>query len=305
MDQENLQKYRRLVMLAGTASVSTAVLFIVIKFVVWMFSGSSVIFASLTDSIFDMLASLINLLALRFSLAPPDKEHRFGHHKSQSLASLAQAAFIGGSAVLLIIHGVQRCISPEEVSHIGAALIVSIVCIVFSVLLVLLQTYVYSKTKSESIAADRLHYISDVSLNLGVVAALVLSSFGYMFADGLFAALIGGFILKGAYEIGMKAVQTLLDRSLSSEDMQKILEAIVKTEGVKDIHDLKTHSAGPMVYVQGHIVLDGGMSLFDAHEIVTLAEKRVRVHFPDAEITLHMEPDNFETRTSVNFTDEI
>ena len=68
MDQENLQKYRRLVMLAGTASVSTAVLFIVIKFVVWMFSGSSVIFASLTDSIFDMLASLINLLALRFSL---------------------------------------------------------------------------------------------------------------------------------------------------------------------------------------------------------------------------------------------
>lgn len=147
MDQENLQKYRRLVMLAGTASVSTAVLFIVIKFVVWMFSGSSVIFASLTDSIFDMLASLINLLALRFSLAPPDKEHRFGHHKSQSLASLAQAAFIGGSAVLLIIHGVQRCISPEEVSHIGAALIVSIVCIVFTVLLVLLQTYVYSKTK--------------------------------------------------------------------------------------------------------------------------------------------------------------
>ena len=93
---------------------------------------------------------------------------------------------------------------------------------------------------------------------------------------------------------------------LFSDDILLILLIyFLYTEGVKDIHDLKTHSAGPMVYVQGHIVLDGGMSLFDAHEIVSLAEKRVRVYFPDAEITLHMEPDNFETRTSVNFTDEI
>lgn len=305
MSQVNLDGYRKLVMLAGIASVSTAVLFIAIKFLVWLLSGSSVIFASLTDSMFDMLASLVNLLALRYSLTPPDKEHRFGHHKSQALASLAQAAFIGGSAALLIIHGVQRCINPEQVQHIGVALIVSIVSIVFTILLVLLQTYVYSKTKSESIAADRLHYLSDVSLNLGVIVSLVLSSFGYLFADGLFASVIGILIFRGAYEIGMKAVQILLDRSLNSHDMQKILQAIVSTDGVKDIHDLKTHRAGPMVYIQGHIVMDGAINLFDAHEIVSAAEKKIRADFADAEITLHMEPDNFETRTSVNFTDEI
>ncbi|MDY6466895.1 MAG: cation transporter, partial [Succinivibrio dextrinosolvens] len=102
MQNTQLEQYRKLVLLAGGASVITAVLFILIKFGVWMISSSTVIFASLTDSIFDLLASLVNLLALRFSLLPPDDEHRFGHHKSQSLASLAQAAFIGGSAVLLI-----------------------------------------------------------------------------------------------------------------------------------------------------------------------------------------------------------
>ena len=89
--------YKTLVMLAGFASVATAVILIAIKGIVWFFSGSTSIFASLTDSMFDALASFINLLALRYSLTPPDDEHRFGHYKSQSLASLAQAAFIGGS----------------------------------------------------------------------------------------------------------------------------------------------------------------------------------------------------------------
>ena len=171
MHNTQLEQYRKLVLLAGGASVITAVLFILIKFGVWMISSSTVIFASLTDSIFDLLASLVNLLALRFSLLPPDDEHRFGHHKSQSLASLAQAAFIGGSAVLLISHGIERCVNPVYIEHIDLALYVSIICIIFTILLVVFQTYVFRKTQSEAIAADRLHYLSDVSLNIGVIIA--------------------------------------------------------------------------------------------------------------------------------------
>ena len=184
-----LQRYKKLVMLAGGASVATAILFIIIKLVVWIISSSTVIFASLTDSIFDLLASLVNLLALKFSLAPPDKEHRFGHHKSQALASLAQAAFIGGSSVLLVVHGIERCLHPQGVLYLDLAIIVSVVSIVITVLLVLLQTYVYRLTKSEAISADRLHYLSDVTLNIGVLLALALSYYGYLWADGLFASL--------------------------------------------------------------------------------------------------------------------
>ena len=185
-----LQRYKKLVMIAGGASVATAILFIIIKFVVWVISSSTVIFASLTDSIFDLLASLVNLLALKFSLSPPDKEHLYGHHKSQALASLAQAAFIGGSSVLLVIHGIERCLHPQGVLYLDLAIIVSVISIVITVLLVLLQTYVYRLTRSEAISADRLHYLSDVTLNIGVLLALALSYYGYLWADGLFASLI-------------------------------------------------------------------------------------------------------------------
>lgn len=298
-----LQRYKKLVMIAGGASVATAILFIIIKLVVWIISSSTVIFASLTDSIFDLLASLVNLLALKFSLAPPDKEHRFGHHKSQALASLAQAAFIGGSSVLLVVHGIERCIHPQGVLYLDLAIIVSVISIVITVLLVLLQTYVYRLTRSEAICADRLHYLSDVTLNVGVLLALALSYYGYLWADGLFASLIGLFIMKGAYVIGFRAVQTLLDKSLGRNSIKKIINAIHSVGDVKSIHDLKTHRAGPMVYIQGHLVLDGNMDLFKAHDIVDEIEKRIRIDFPDAEIILHMEPDTQSTYEDVVFFD--
>ncbi|MBQ5851474.1 MAG: cation diffusion facilitator family transporter, partial [Lachnospiraceae bacterium] len=183
------------------------------------------------------------------------------------------------------------------------AIIVSVVSIVITVLLVILQTYVYSLTKSEAISADRLHYLSDVTLNIGVLVALALSYYGYMWADGLFASLIGLFIMKGAYEIGFRAVQTLLDKSLGKNSLKKIIKAIHSVGEVKSIHDLKTHRAGPMVYIQGHLVLDGNMNLFKAHDIVDEIEKKIRIDFPDAEIILHMEPDTQSTYEDVVFFD--
>ena len=303
MEEQSLQRYKKLVLLAGAASVCTAVLFILIKLTVWIMSASTVIFASLTDSIFDLLASLVNLLALKFSLAPPDKEHRFGHHKSQALASLAQAAFIGGSAVLLVVHGVERCINPEPVHHLDLAIIVSIVSIVITIFLVLFQTYVFKTNYSEAIAADRLHYLSDVTLNIGVMVALFLSYYGYDWADGLFAALIGIFIFKGAYEIGMHAIETLLDKNLDPKSVTKILRRINEAQGVKSCHDLKAHRAGPMVYIQGHLVMDANLSLEKAHEITDSVENNIRQDFPEAEIILHMEPDVKSTYDTVQFDD--
>lgn len=299
----NLKSYKKLVILAGVASVCTSILFILIKLAVWLVSSSTVIFASLTDSMFDLLASLVNLLALRFSLTPPDKEHRFGHHKSQSLASLAQSAFIGGSAVLLVVHGVERFINPQEVLHLNLAIMVSVISIVITIFLVAFQTYVYKRTKSEAICADRLHYLSDVTLNSGVILALFLSYYGYKWADGLFAALIGLFIFKGAYTIGIGAVQTLLDKTLDVKSLTKIIKCVAQEKGVKSFHDLKAHSAGPMVYIQVHLVMDGSLSLEKAHDIADKVEQNIRKDFPDAEIILHMEPDEKSTYDNVQFED--
>lgn len=295
--------YKTLVMLAGFASVATASILIAIKGAVWFFSGSTSIFASLTDSMFDALASFVNLLALRYSLTPPDDEHRFGHYKSQSLASLAQAAFIGGSAVLLILHGIERIQKPQILEHIDIAIYVSIFAMVITALLILFQTYVFKHTKSEAIGADRFHYLSDIVLNLGVLFSLVLSKLGYVWADGLFASLIGLFILKGAYSIGAQACDTLLDKSLEQSELIKIAQTISSVKDVISFHDLKTHRAGPMVFIQAHVVVKGWMKTCCAHRVINEVEDRLEELYPESEITIHVEPDIPETYQDVKFKD--
>lgn len=286
-----LNEYRRLVMMAGIASVATGGSFVVMKLVVWFMSGSSTMFASFTDSMFDSLASVLNLITLHFSMRAADREHRFGHFKAQSLASLAQAAFIGGSAVLLIMHGIDRWQNPQEIGHALTAIAVSVGTVLVTLILISFQAYVYSKTKSELVYADRFHYISDICLNVGVVAALCLAYWGYLWADGMFAVLIGLFILHGAWKIGMDAANTLIDKSLDPVDNQRIMKAVLETEGVKSLHDLKTRKAGPEYYIQCHLVLDGEQSLAQAHRTADLCESHLRAIYPDADISLHMEPD--------------
>lgn len=301
---DGTKSYKRWVMLAGFASVTTAVLLIVMKFTVWLLSGSSTILASLTDSLLDLGASFINLLALRFALRPADKDHRFGHYKAESLASLTQSAFICGSALFLIVHGYERLVNPQPLSYINIAIYVSIASIFFTLGLTWFQGFVCKITKSEAIAADRFHYLSDVLLNLSVIGALILSGFGYMWADGLITILLGLYIIRSSYHIGVTAIATLLDRSLGPDETTKIIRAIVAVPQVESFHDLRTRKAGPQYYIQCHIVLLHTMPLEQAHNVANEVEHNIRKDFPDADIMLHMEPDVADTFKDITFVDQ-
>ncbi len=302
-EKEISADYNKLVMYAGTASVFIATVFILVKAGVWFASYSSSMFASLIDSMFDALTAIINLFAIRYSLTPPNDTYRFGHYKAQSLAALAQSAFIGGSAVILIIHGIKRLHHPEVVNNVDIAILVSVLAEVITLLLIAFQTYVISKTKSEAIAADRLHYLSDAMLNIGVILALVFSGMGYMWADGLFTIIIGALITKGAFSLGKTSVSTLLDISFPPEENQQIIKELIEIPHVESIHDLKTRRAGPRNFIQCHLLMDGNMSLKSSHEVTVVAEDILRKKYKDADISIHMEPLNKETLTNLEFDD--
>ena len=103
-----------LMRLATYASVSVATILILAKLFAWGQSGSVSLLATLVDSVLDVLASLVNLLAVRHALAPADREHRFGHGKAEALAGLGQAVLITGSALFLIFESIQRITRPPS-----------------------------------------------------------------------------------------------------------------------------------------------------------------------------------------------
>ncbi|MXQ71073.1 MULTISPECIES: cation efflux pump FieF [Aeromonas] len=284
------QHYSRWVTLASMAAVTTATLLILGKLIAWLMTDSSSLLASLTDSFMDISASLINLLAIRYALAPADEEHRFGHGKAESLAGLVQSAFISGSALLLVMHGISSMLNQVPVVRLEAGIWVSVGSIVLTLLLVSFQGFVIRKTNSVAIKADMLHYRSDLLLNGGVLVALVLAGQGWYWADGLFAILIGLFLVWGGVHIGYESVQALLDRQLPEEEQARIMALCCAVEGVHGVHDLRTRQSGPTRFVQLHLELDDQLPLVRAHQIADEAELAVRQAFERMDVIIHMDP---------------
>ncbi|WP_421246704.1 cation diffusion facilitator family transporter [Aeromonas sanarellii] len=284
------QQYSRWVTLASMAAVVTATLLILGKLIAWLMTDSSSLLASLTDSFMDVSASIINLVAIRYAMAPADAEHRFGHGKAESLAGLVQSAFISGSALLLMMHGISSMLNQVPVVRLEAGIWVSVGSIVLTLLLVSFQSLVIRKTNSVAIKADMLHYRSDLLLNGGVLLALVLAGQGWYWADGLFAILIGLFLVWGAVHIGYESVQALLDRQLPEEEQARIMALCCAVEGVHGVHDLRTRQSGPTRFVQLHLELDDQLPLVRAHQIADEAELAVRQAFERMDVIIHMDP---------------
>jgi ferrous-iron efflux pump FieF len=281
----------RLMRFATYASVATAVVLIVAKTGAWLATDSIALLSSLVDSLLDVIASLVTLIAVRHALSPADREHRFGHGKAEALAALSQSAFVVGSAVLLLFEAGKRLLQPKPVEESDIGIAVMVFSIVVTLALVTLQKWVVKRSGSVAIAADSLHYKGDLLVNIAVIVALVLSAnFGWILADPLFGVAIAGYIIFNAWLILKSSLDMLMDRELSDEDRQRIRDIAVAHDAVEEVHDLRTRRSGQTCFIQFHLELDGDMPLMQAHAIADEVELAVRKAFPGAEVIIHQDP---------------
>jgi len=284
------EQYTHLVKRAGQAAVLVASILIVVKFIAWIMTGSSSVLAALTDSLVDVCASLINLFAIKVAIQPPDKEHRFGHGKAESLAGLSQAAFISGSAMFLMFNGISALIHGNQIAYSNVAIVVMLFSVLMTVLLVCFQHYVVKKTNSVAIKADSLHYRTDIVMNAAVLFAIILASWGWAWADGLFAIAISFYIQYGAWEIGKQSIDALMDKKLPQDDEERILDIAYNLQGVHGVHGLRTRSSGHTKFIQLHLELDDDQTLLAAHEKADELEFVLKETFPDADVLIHLDP---------------
>ncbi|WP_114786013.1 CDF family cation-efflux transporter FieF [Vibrio tetraodonis] len=283
-------EYARLVTLAAWTATIVATLLLIVKLAAWWVTGSVSLLASLIDSMLDIAASLVNLVVVRYSLQPADREHTFGHGKAESLAALAQSMFISGSAVFLILNGVERFFRPHALQSPEYGVYVSLFAIVVTFALVLFQKHVVKKTGSQAIAADSLHYQSDLYMNAAIMLALTLSWFGVTQADAVFAIGIGLYILYSAVQMVREAIQTLLDRKLPDDELEKIKHHCLSVEGVLGVHQLRTRMSGPTRFIQLHLELEDQIPLIEAHRISDMVEQKLLECFPHADVLIHQDP---------------
>ncbi len=283
-------KAGRLLRLATYASVATATVLIVVKLAAALMTGSISVLASLVDSMMDVAASLINLLAVHYSLQPPDREHRFGHGKAEPLAGLVQAAFIAGSAMFLILHAVDRLLHPQAVNDAVVGISVLLFAIIATVILLALQQHVIRRTQSTAIRADALHYATDLLTNTATIVALGLAMMGWPIMDPIFAIGIALYILYSAGHIGYEAVQLLMDHELPPEVHARIKEIARTYPQVCGIHEMRTRRSGQTYFIQLHLMLDDQMPLVDAHRVADEVEAAILAAYPNADVLIHEDP---------------
>ncbi len=284
------QQYARLVTTAAWTATIVATLLLIVKVITWWVTGSVSLLASLIDSMLDIAASVVNLAVVRYSLQPADREHTFGHGKAESLAALAQAMFISGSAVFLILNGIDRFFRPHELNAPELGVYVSLFAMMVTFGLVMFQKRVVRITGSQAIAADSLHYQTDLYMNGAIMVALGLSYFGVTQADAVFAIGIGIFILYSAFKMVSEAIQTLLDRKLPDEELEQINQACLSVKGVLGVHQLRTRMSGPTRFIQLHLELDDNLRLIEAHYIADKVEDNLLALFPEADVLIHQDP---------------
>lgn len=290
IDNSHHEQYAYWVRLAAISSSSVALFLVVIKFYAWLVSDSSAMLASTTDSILDLFASIMNIVILRFALAPADDEHRFGHGKAESLAGLIQAAFVLGSALLLIFNGVERVINPRVIVQSNLAIGVTLVAIVLTLALVVFQRFVIKRTGSIVINADALHYQSDLFLNVGVLAAIFLSQGIWLQADGAFTIAVALYLLFGAGQIIYQSVYQLMDHELNDDDIAQIKSIILAHDNALGLHELRTRQSGAKRFIQFHLELEDSMSLLEAHSIGDDIEAEICQALAPCEVFIHQDP---------------
>ncbi|AFI84847.2 divalent metal cation transporter FieF [Methylophaga nitratireducenticrescens] len=279
--------------IASYASVIIALVLIFAKLTAWYHSDSISILASLIDSSLDLLASLVNLLAIRHALQPADKEHRFGHGKAEPLAALGQSMFIAGSAIMLLFQASDRLINPQPLSSgIELGIAVMLFSMFATIGLLVLQRYVIIKTNSAAIRADSLHYRSDLLINFSVIIALFLTHIGLIWLDPIMAIFIALYVLLSAWKILRDAIDLLMDHEITESERQLIIQTALKHSQVKGIHDLRTRRSGTTIFIQLHLELDPELSLQQAHDVSAKTSQNIQGLFEEAEVIIHQDPSN-------------
>ena len=200
---------------------------------------------------------------------------------------LMTGLLIGWNALIAILSGSYEQIEIPEM----LALIAAVVSIVVKEAMYWYTRHYAKKLDSGALMADAWHHRSDALSSVGSLIGIGGALLGYPICDPIASIVICLFIIKAAYDVFMDAVNRLVDRSCSDEEIEKMKSIIFSVEGVKDIDDLRTRRFGSKTYVDVEIAADKTLDLLTAHKIAENVHDKIESDFKDVKhCMVHVNP---------------
>ena len=271
---------------------------LVFKFVAGVLGHSAAMVADAVHSLSDFFTDLVVLLFVRVSARPQDESHDYGHGKFETLATLFIGLALVGAAIGIIVNGAVKFagwLEGETLPVPGKlALWAALVSILVKEILYRYTVIRGRALDSQAVVANAWHHRSDALSSIGAaigIGGAILLGERWAVLDPLASIVVGGMLMKVAWDLLKGSLGELTDQSLSAAEEQEIIDIITTTPDVTEPHNLRTRRIGNRVAIESHIRMDGSLPLEAAHEHASAIEQRLKERFgPDTLVTLHMEP---------------
>lgn len=263
----------------------------VMKGTAGFFCSSAVLLASALDSLMDIGISSVNYLSVKKGAKPPDMDHAYGHEKIESLASYTQGIVILIFAFLILAESFRRTLASSMVLHSGIALVTIFIASAVNLALTSILSRVEQETGSLILKAEKTHYLMDVLSYALIFCVILLVKFtgwnGWDILGGILLAIYVGLL---AFKILFQAGNELVDRSLSKNTLDDLDALIGHHPGVVNYHELRTRKAGSRIFIDFHLEMKPDQAFEQAHETTESLIESIRTKFPNADITVHEDP---------------
>ena len=275
---------------AALSSLLAAVGLTAFKIVVGVSTGSLGILAEAAHSGLDLVAAGLTFLAVRFSGRPADSKHLYGHGKIENLSALAETFLLLITCVWIVWEAVHRLRLHRALVEVTIwSLVVMLTSIAIDVSRSRMLARTAKKFHSQALEADALHFQTDVWSSAVVIVGLASVKLGLWWADALAALGVSAVVVWVSVQLGRRTVDALLDTAPEGME-QRIATAVSSVDGVHDCHQVRLRYSGPVLFIDLHVLVDGGQTLAEAHRLTETIEAAIQEIAPQSDVTVHPEP---------------
>ncbi len=275
-------------------SLGVALVVLALKAAAYWVTGSIALLSDALESIINVVVAGVAYFALRVSMTPPDDRHPFGHHKAEYFSAVLEGALIAVAALAIFREAAAHLLTPVAMDAPGLGIAINAVASSINAVWGWRLIRIGRRERSPALDADGRHVLADAVASTGVVAgvfATVLT--GWLQLDALIAAGIGVYILLSGWSLVKKSVGGLMDEAADEATLGAIQACIAsEAEGAIEAHDLQTRHAGPVTFIQFHLVVPAAMTVAEAHAICDRIENGLQKTLPGARIAIHVEPES-------------
>jgi cation diffusion facilitator family transporter len=278
-------------MAAGSILVGLIVL--ALKTAAWYVTGSAALFSDAAESVVNVAAAGVALLALRMAARPADANHPYGHDKAEFFAAVIEGSLIVLAAALIVNQAWNSYLNPAPLEQVGIGLMLNAGSSVLNMVWAMLLLRRGRALRSPALMADGRHLMSDVVTSAGVLAGVgLVMATGLIWLDPAVAVLAAAYVLVSGILVIKGSVGGLMDAAPAEEIVGRIRTLVGEhAAGAIEAHDLRTRHAGRLTFLEFHLVVPGAMAVQEAHDICDRIEAALKAEMDGLMITIHVEPE--------------